>query len=51
MAEFYHSPLKWPTPQMDNRLLKQNEYFIREQNKLDERKVDWTTIKRKVDMA
>jgi len=35
---------------MDNRLMKQNEYYLREQNKIDKMKVDWTMIKRKTDL-
>lgn len=51
LVEFYHGETKWSAPQMDNRLMKQNEYFLKEQNRLDEKRIDWTMVKRKTDLV
>ena len=35
---------------MDNKLCKQNEFFLAHYNKKNEKYLDWTVIKRKVDL-
>lgn len=36
---------------MDNRLLKQNEYFLKAYNAKGEKQLDWSIVKRKSDMV
>jgi hypothetical protein len=42
---------KWNSAQMDNRLMKQNEYFLKTYNLKSEKQVDWSIIKRKADLV
>jgi len=35
---------------MDNRLVKQNEYFLKIYNKKNEAKIEWSVVKRKIDL-
>jgi hypothetical protein len=49
--EFYHGMNKWNSAQMDNRLLKQNEYFLKAYNVKSEKQVDWAIVKRKSDLV
>jgi hypothetical protein len=41
---------KWNSAQMDNRLMKQNEYFLKVYNQAEEKQIDWSTVKRKTDL-
>ena len=50
LIEFYHGSHKWTTPQMDNRLTKFNEYCIKAYNKEQQKKLDFTMLKRKTDL-
>lgn len=50
MVEFYNGTNKWDAPQMDNRLAKQNEQFLKLYNKQNEKRLDWAIIKRKTDL-
>ena len=50
LVEFYHETSKWNSSQMDNRILKHNEYFIKTYNKKNEQNIDWKIKKKKTDL-
>lgn len=49
--EFYHGMHKWNSAQMDTRLMKQNEYFLKTYNLKGEKQIDWAIVKRKSDLV